>query len=139
MGWTWDLQAPETSVGLVTYSDSASSTSATLEAFLPSAFLSLIQEKRRAGGKQKGGGASPGWGGTWGREGGAGLGEEWKTVWKGSGGWVEMGVKRWGCGGGGGCLIVSCRALERPRYHLCSSLGVVSPQNSYARSQLGRR
>ena len=107
MGWTWDLQAPETSVGLVTYSDSASSTSATLEAFLPSAFLSLIQEKRRAGGKQKGGGASPGW--------------------------VVV------AGGRGGCLIVSCRALERPRYHLCSSLGVVSPQNSYARSQLGRR
>lgn len=53
MGWMWNLQAPETSVCLVTYSDSASSASATLEAFLPSAFLSLIQEKRTVGGKRK--------------------------------------------------------------------------------------
>ena len=34
--------------------------SAMLEAFLPFAFLSLIQEKRRAGGKQGGCRASPG-------------------------------------------------------------------------------
>lgn len=53
MGWMWDLQAPETSVCLVTYSDSASRASETLEAFKPSAFLPLIQEKRTAGGKRK--------------------------------------------------------------------------------------
>lgn len=106
MGWMWDLQAPETSVCLVTYSDSASRASATLETFKPSAFLSLIQEKRTAGGKRKE--AEPG------RRRDEGRG-----------------------GAGPNCLLQSVGEAEVPL--LCGSLGVVSPQNSYARSQLGRR